>query len=211
MLKTFTDAMLQKHPISMITDGDLAMQRTIRMVWPRSNHRLCVWHIQQNIVCHMSDDAVKEEFRSLIYDTSSIEDHDRKWLYFLERNKLTSEEPWMHQMYQMRKLWCAPYLAGRCFLGLSSNHWSESLNSMLHMHLQTLFKMLVHCERCVLTRHLNEAVLDIVALPTIPFIAADASSLEKHAAMVFTPNMFELVRWNIDVVSKFYLRDTRWR
>jgi zinc finger SWIM domain-containing protein 3 len=41
MLKTFTDA------ISMITDtdGDLVMQRAIKVIWPGSNHRLCVWHI----------------------------------------------------------------------------------------------------------------------------------------------------------------------
>ena len=72
----------QKHPISVITDGDLAMQRAIRVVWPDSNHRLCIWHIQQNIVRHLHDDAVKEEFRYFIYDTSSIEEHERKWLQF---------------------------------------------------------------------------------------------------------------------------------
>jgi hypothetical protein len=44
------------------------------------------------------------------------------------------------------------------------------------------------------------------------FTAADASSLEKHAVMVFTPNMFELVRWSIDAVSKCFISgDTRWR
>ena len=46
MLRTFTTAIAQKHPISVITDGDLAMQRAIRMVWTNTIHRLCVWHIQ---------------------------------------------------------------------------------------------------------------------------------------------------------------------
>ncbi|CAN6167958.1 unnamed protein product [Urochloa humidicola] len=49
MLRTFSDAMVNKHPISVITDGDLAMQRAIRVVWPNSNHRLCIWHIEQNV------------------------------------------------------------------------------------------------------------------------------------------------------------------
>ncbi|KAK1604441.1 hypothetical protein QYE76_028114 [Lolium multiflorum] len=161
MLEVFSEAMSQKHPISVITDGDLAMQRAIRVIWSDSNHRLCVWHIQQNIVRHLSDDKVKEEFRSFIYDSSSIAEHESKWLDFLERNKVTSEESWLHQMYQMRKLWCAPYLAGRCFLGLSSNQRSESLNSVLHTHLSsqmTLFKMLEHYERCLSTRRLNDLV-----------------------------------------------------
>ena len=205
MLQTFSEAMSQKHPISVITDGNLAMQRAIRMVWPDSYHRLCVWHIQQNIVRHLHDDEVREEFRSFIYDSSSTVEHERKWIEFLRRNEVTSEESWLHQMYQMRKLWCAPYLVGRCFLGLSSNQRSESLNSVLHTHLEgkmTLFDMLEHYERCLSGRRLNEAILDIVALQSVPFTDADASSLEKHAARVFTPCMFQLVRWSINAVSK---------
>ncbi|XP_037483621.1 protein FAR1-RELATED SEQUENCE 5-like [Triticum dicoccoides] len=205
MLRTFSEAMSQKHSISVITDGDLAMQRAVRVVWPDSYHRLCVWHIQQNIVRHLHDDEVREEFRSFIYDSSSTVEHERKWIEFLRRNEVTSEESWLHQMYQMRKLWCAPYLVGRCFLGLSSNQRSESLNSVLHTHLEgkmTLFDMLEHYERCLSGRRLNEAILDIVALQSVPFTDADASSLEKHAARVFTPCMFQLVRWSINAVSK---------
>ncbi|PNT70062.1 hypothetical protein BRADI_2g04713v3, partial [Brachypodium distachyon] len=194
MLRTFSAAMAQKHPISVITDGDLAMQRAIRVVWPDTIHRLYVWHIQQNIVRHLGDDLVKEEFKSFIYDRSPIEEHEKKWLDFLERSK----------MYQMRKLWCAPYLVGHCFLGLSNNQRSESLNSVLHTHLDgsmTLFKMLEHYERCLLTRRLNESILDIVALQSVPFTEVDASSLEKHAAQVFTPAMFALVRWSTNAAS----------
>ncbi|KAM0925813.1 hypothetical protein ACQ4PT_003965 [Festuca glaucescens] len=57
-----------------------------------------------------------------------------------------------------------------------------------------------HYERCLSTRRLNEAVLDIVALQSVPFTEVDASSLEKHAARVFTPAMFVLVRYSTDAV-----------
>lgn len=210
MLRTFSAAMAQKHPISVITDGDLAMQGAIRVIWPGTFHKLCVWHIQQNIVRHLGDDVVKEEFRSFIYDRSSIEEHERKWIDFLGRNKVTSEESWLHQMYQMRKLWCAPYLVGRCFLRLNSNQRSESLNSVLHTHLDgsmTLFKMLEHYERCLSTRRLNEAILDVVALQSVPFTDVDASSLEKHAATIFTPAVFGLVRYSTNTVNNCILSD----
>ncbi|XP_073359672.1 protein FAR1-RELATED SEQUENCE 4-like [Aegilops tauschii subsp. strangulata] len=210
MLQTFSDCMAQKHPISVITDGYLAMQRAIRVVWPDSNHRLCIWHIQQNIVRHLHDDDVKEEFRSFIYDTSSIEEHEIEWIYFLQRNKVTSEESWLHQMYQMRKLWCAPYLEGRCFLGLSSNQRSESLNSVLHTHLEgkmSLFEMLEHYERCLESRRINEALHDVEALQSVPFTEENASPLEKHAATVFTPSVFKMVLWSIDAVSKCQIRE----
>ena len=78
LLSTFSEAMIQKHPISVITDGDLAMQRAIRLVWPNSSHRLCIWHIEQNIVRNLKNDVVKDEFRSFIYDCWSIEETERK-------------------------------------------------------------------------------------------------------------------------------------
>ena len=40
LLRTFFEANIQKHPISVITDGDLAMQRAIRIVWPNTSQAL---------------------------------------------------------------------------------------------------------------------------------------------------------------------------
>jgi zinc finger SWIM domain-containing protein 3 len=50
MLRAFTKPMSQKHPVSVITDRDLAMQNAISIVWPNASHRLCRWHIENNIV-----------------------------------------------------------------------------------------------------------------------------------------------------------------
>jgi zinc finger SWIM domain-containing protein 3 len=60
LLSEFSQAMSQKHPVSMITDGVLAMQKAISIVWPNSLHRLCGWHIENNIVSNIKDDKVKE-------------------------------------------------------------------------------------------------------------------------------------------------------
>jgi len=72
LLRTFSDANIQKHPISVITDGDLAMQRAIRIVWLNSSHRLCGWHIEQNLVRNVHNDKLKEAFRVFMYDCCSI-------------------------------------------------------------------------------------------------------------------------------------------
>ena len=116
--------------VSVITDGDLAMQRAIRVVWPNANHTLCVWHIEQNIVRNLHDDKVKEEFRTFLDETCRIEESERKWHEILERHKVTSEESWLHQMYQMRHLWCAAYQVGRCFLGLRSTTYEQQSSSI---------------------------------------------------------------------------------
>ena len=78
LLRIFSDANIQKHPISVITDGDLAMQRAIRIVWPNTSHRLCRGHIEQNLVRNIHDDKVKEAFRVFMYDLCSIEEIERK-------------------------------------------------------------------------------------------------------------------------------------
>ncbi|XP_039778150.1 protein FAR1-RELATED SEQUENCE 5-like [Panicum virgatum] len=84
-MKTFTEANVQKHSISVITDGDLAMQRAISVVWPNSPHRLCGWHIEQNLVRNVHDNIVKAEFRIFMYDLCSIEEIERKWQAFFEK------------------------------------------------------------------------------------------------------------------------------
>ena len=82
LLKTFTEANVQKHPIFVITDGDLAMQRAINVVWPNSPHRLCGWHIEQNLVRNVHDDTVKAQFRIFMYDLCSIKEIEIKWQAF---------------------------------------------------------------------------------------------------------------------------------
>jgi zinc finger SWIM domain-containing protein 3 len=69
----------------------------------------------------------------------------------------------------------------------------------------TLFKMLEHYERCLSTRRLNETVLNIVSLQSVPYTEPDASSLEVHAAMVFTSSVFKLVRYSLDAISKCFM------
>jgi hypothetical protein len=67
-----------------------------------------VWHIQENIIHHLSEDAVKKDFRSLIYDRSFIQEHESKLVDLFKKNKVTSKESWLHQMtcsFQMKHLY----------------------------------------------------------------------------------------------------------
>ena len=44
VLETFLDAMNNKKPFFVITDGDKAMRKSIKRIFPNSHHRLCAWH-----------------------------------------------------------------------------------------------------------------------------------------------------------------------
>jgi hypothetical protein len=50
LLQAFLKAMHQKHPISVITNGDHAMAKAIEVVLPNTDHRLCSWHIELNML-----------------------------------------------------------------------------------------------------------------------------------------------------------------
>src|SRR6185312_3577496 len=104
------------------------MQRAIRIVWLNSSHRLCGWHIEQNLVRNVHNDKLKEPFRVFMYDCCSIQEIDRKWLAFLAENEVPKDS-WLYQMYEVRKIWCAAYHVGKCYLGLRSNQRSESMNA----------------------------------------------------------------------------------
>ncbi|MCH79649.1 protein FAR1-RELATED SEQUENCE 5-like, partial [Trifolium medium] len=53
LLEQFMEAMEGKMPISVITDGDLAMKNAIRRVFPRAHRRLCAWHLLRNAISNV--------------------------------------------------------------------------------------------------------------------------------------------------------------
>jgi zinc finger SWIM domain-containing protein 3 len=208
MLRTFSDAMAQKHPGSVITDGDLAMQRAIKLVWPNSSHRLCTWHIEQNIVHNVKDDGVRDDFRYFLYDSCSIEVIERKWLEFLDKHNVIDQESWLYQMYERREIWCAAYHADKCYLGLRSNQRSESLNSRLQENLDrkmTMFELVQHFDYCLSRLRSNELHLDFEADNSEPCVQLDASTIEKEAAKSFTPGIFAKVQFSIKAANKCFM------
>jgi hypothetical protein len=50
LLNAFLKAMRQQQPYSLITDGYVAMAKAIEIVMPLADHRLCSWHIEQNMI-----------------------------------------------------------------------------------------------------------------------------------------------------------------
>jgi zinc finger SWIM domain-containing protein 3 len=166
LLRAFTKAMSQKHPVCVITDGDLAMQNAINIVWPNASHRLCGWHIKNNIVSNVKDDDVKEGIRCFLYDRFSIEEIELKWMVFLNKHDVTDKNSWLYQMYERRESWCAAYHACKRYLGLRINQRSESLQSRIQCNLDrkmTLLELFQHFDNCLVKPFTREVNLDFVS------------------------------------------------
>ncbi|XP_078160819.1 protein FAR1-RELATED SEQUENCE 5-like [Carex rostrata] len=92
------------------------------------------------------------------------------------------------------------------FLGMSTNQRSESLNSKIHRYMNSkmsLCKAVQQLERCLTRMRTKEAELDCKACQTEPVLTTAFYNLEKSAASNFTPEVFAMVREEIEKSNEF--------
>nr|XP_051197281.1 protein FAR1-RELATED SEQUENCE 5-like [Lolium perenne] len=196
LLETFLKAMYQQKPKGIITDGDAAMITTVGKVFPGVWYRVCTWHIEKNMKKHL-DPLAHNEFRSLLYYSTSEQVFEERWRAFVEKHQTALTKEWMKRMYARKKLWSAAYLANGYFLGMKSNQRSESLNSTLHTHLDfglTIVDMVVHYENNSSRVREEEARHDAIDSQTLPVAATVYKDIETSAARKFTAANFYLVQ-----------------
>ncbi|GAA0164908.1 hypothetical protein LIER_20438 [Lithospermum erythrorhizon] len=62
LFQSFAKAMPREEPITIPTDDDPAMAKALASSWPKTYHRLCVWHMYKNATKHLSH--VFDEYKS---------------------------------------------------------------------------------------------------------------------------------------------------
>ena len=74
LFETFFTTMGGKQPISIFTDQDQAMANEIKKVFPKSRHRLCLWHISQKkkLVGLYSNHDFHESFNKCLYGNMNV-------------------------------------------------------------------------------------------------------------------------------------------
>ena len=188
LLEAFLEAMHQRHPRSLIIDGDTTMARAMEIVLPNADHRLCSWLIEQNMLKRFR--GVKlSNFRKFIYSAMEEGEFDRLWKEFRANHNIKQDNLWVNMMYQQRRKWAATFTRGRYFLGMQSNQRSESLNSRLHNHLDRKMSL----------------VWSIMS--SAPFTKISAGELEKSAAQTFTPVIFRRVIIQIRKGYNLFVRE----
>ena len=107
LLEVVLEAMGQKHPRSAITDGDRAMANTIKSTWPNIGHRLCIWHIEENMVTHLRK-GKRDLFRQLIYRRWDPDEFERQWEHYKQIFQVKpkgKQDRWVRRMYKLRHKW----------------------------------------------------------------------------------------------------------
>ncbi|RVW68730.1 Protein FAR1-related sequence 5 [Vitis vinifera] len=75
VLETFLDAMNNKKPLYVITDGDKAMRKAIKRIFPDSCHRLCAWHIQRNAFTNVHVKDFTNHFSKCMFMEGTVEEY----------------------------------------------------------------------------------------------------------------------------------------
>ncbi|XP_072064580.1 protein FAR1-RELATED SEQUENCE 5-like [Arachis hypogaea] len=79
LLDNFSEAMMNKHPSLVITDGDNAMKSAIEEIFPNATHRLCAWYLYKNAVSHIKDLEFREKFKKCLYGKFECDEFEEYW------------------------------------------------------------------------------------------------------------------------------------
>ncbi|XP_028069603.1 protein FAR1-RELATED SEQUENCE 5-like [Camellia sinensis] len=159
VLETFMEAMGNKAPVSVLTDGDKAMREAIRRVFPDARHRLCNWHLGKNVVSNVHISGFAHAFKQCMDMETDETKFEHGWTTMVEKFGLQTNN-WVLETYEKHHIWAKAYMRGHFFAGMKSTQRSECMNAYFNPFLQHKFKLyefVRHYDRALARIRYNEA------------------------------------------------------
>ncbi|XP_042405648.1 protein FAR1-RELATED SEQUENCE 5-like isoform X4 [Zingiber officinale] len=197
LFNTLTKAMGEKKPITILTDQDAAMAKALASRWPETHHRLCIWHIYQNVAIHLSGvfsqfrDFAKD-FASCVYDFDEEEDFISAWNIMLAKYALEDND-WLRRMYNIKEKWALVYGRQMFCADMTTTQRSESMNSIVKKYVTYKHKFLDffnHFQRLLDDRRYEELKADFRSSTTVPYLMFPIEIL-KYASEIYTPEVYK--------------------
>ncbi|KAH6762302.1 hypothetical protein C2S52_019735 [Perilla frutescens var. hirtella] len=197
LFDTFTIAMREKKPTTILTDQDAAMAKALASTWPETHHRLCIWHIYQNAAIHLSGvfsqfkDFAKD-FGACVYDFEEEEEFIDAWNKMLSKYAL-ADNTWLRRLFGLKEKWALVYGRQIFCAYMTTTQRSESMNSSLKKYVSYQHKFLEffnHFQRLIEDRRYDEIRADFKSNITIPYLIYPVEIL-KHVASVYTPEVYK--------------------
>ncbi|RVW18027.1 Protein FAR1-related sequence 5 [Vitis vinifera] len=180
VLETFLEAMMNKRPISVVTDGDKAMRKAIKKVLPDTCHRLCSWHLQRNAFTNVHIKDFSSIFARCMFMRGNEEEFEKVW-HEMVANLGLNENRWVTEIYGKRKRWAEAYLRGNFFGGMRTT------------------------QRAILRIRQNEAKAEFESNNSSPVLSTKLAILENHAATVYTKESFLKFREEMKNAELFFV------
>ncbi|KAF1881489.1 hypothetical protein Lal_00021467 [Lupinus albus] len=85
------------------------MAKTLSLTWPKTSHRLCIWHLYQNLsVVFEEFQDFNENFSKCIYEYEEEDEFIKAWYDLLDNYGLRGNR-WMNQTFALKEKWALVY------------------------------------------------------------------------------------------------------
>ncbi|KAE8684919.1 hypothetical protein F3Y22_tig00111105pilonHSYRG00725 [Hibiscus syriacus] len=192
VLHNFLEAMMNKSPILVVTDGDRVMQRAIKSVIPNAKHILCSWYLSRNAQANIGDPKFTVAFSKCMASWWITDEFDIQWHSVVSEFNV-EKHPWVIEKGNTWHLWAQAYLTGHFFANIRSTQRCESMNASLAIalkHKKTYLDVVRAIEDGINRMHLNELKADYLSSQTKPFQITKLVEFESHASKIFTRKSF---------------------
>ena len=194
VLKTWLTCMLGSHPNAVITNECKAVQG-VNEIFPRSRHRICLWHVMRDIQEKSRGLAQYSAFMKaleiLIYDSSTVDEFEEEWGKLINGYGLEDNE-WFNSLYDIRNLWVPVFLKNTFWAGMSISHHNERINTFFEgaVRPETSIKdFLSRYEMILQSKYEMEAKADFESFHKSRFTVSKFP-LEEQFSKLYTLAMF---------------------
>ncbi|XP_023871700.1 protein FAR-RED IMPAIRED RESPONSE 1-like [Quercus suber] len=127
---------------TIFTDQCQAMKNAIKVVFPDTCHRLCLWHISKNAVenlpRHYGILEFKSRFNRILYNCETESEFKTSWDALLKDYNLVGNK-WLSTLYENRERWCSVFSHNIFSARMKASSRSESVNNVFqHMSCKTM-------------------------------------------------------------------------
>nr|GFB96966.1 hypothetical protein [Tanacetum cinerariifolium] len=196
LFKEFLICMHDCPPISIITDQDVAMGKSIAKVFPKTKHRFCAWHIQKHVLEHLQPWRSRYEYFEDTFNewvrSETIEVFESKWEDF-KHKFLIDDDSWLGNMYNMRHHWVKAYLKDTFFAGMATSGRCESMHSFFDGYVNSktmLNDFIVQYDKALSARRGAKEDQDFRTMNSKPTLHGD-HPIEAMAAECYTRNIYD--------------------
>ncbi|XP_057419214.1 protein FAR1-RELATED SEQUENCE 5-like [Lotus japonicus] len=209
LLEQFAEAMNQKLPGAVITDGALPMRNAIRRVFPNAHHRLCAWHLLKIANKRVGIPEFLNRFRTCMLSDYGIGEFKRRWATMVTDLELENNT-WVSEMYDKREMWAATYFRGKFFAGFRTTSRCEGFHSQLLKFVRSRYNLtdfVLHFHRCLSYMRFKELEADFKSgFGDLP-LQTNFRGLERSAARILTIEVFNLFVPVISLASEMIVTE----
>ncbi|XP_028107983.1 protein FAR1-RELATED SEQUENCE 5-like [Camellia sinensis] len=185
-----------KRPVSVLTDGDMAMREAIQKVFPNAKHCLCNWHMHKNAKHNVRIVGFEGHFKHLMDLDANEVVFDEAWSKMVRQYGLQNNK-WVSDTYKNKGMWAQSYFCGHFFARMKSSQCCESMHAFFNECLKRKLKLFEFVRRfdMALYRFRNKEVEAKAKTDNNdPCLTTTLRPLEKHAATIFTRHLFLMFR-----------------